>query len=126
LEAINKEPPKRTGFLKLFLIALNDLMLKILLVSAIISIIISMIFAKEGERSIAWVEGGAILFAVFVVTTVTAWNDYKKEEQFMKLTAYNDAQNNVTVLRLKEQVEINFDEIKVGDVVQIKTGMSIP
>jgi len=85
-----------------------------------------MIFAKEGERSIAWVEGGAILFAVFVVTTVTAWNDYKKEEQFMKLTAYNDAQNNVTVLRLKEQVEINFDEIKVGDVVQIKTGMSIP
>jgi magnesium-transporting ATPase (P-type) len=124
--AINKEPPKQTGFFKLFLIALDDLMLKILLVSSIISIIISMIFADDDERPIAWVEGAAILCAVIVVTTVTAWNDYQKEKQFMKLTAYNDSQNNVVVLRQGEHVEINFSEIKVGDIVQIKTGMSIP
>ena len=32
------------------------------------------------NRAIAWIEGGAILIAVFVVSGVTAWNDYKKEE----------------------------------------------
>ena len=106
--------------------ALDDLMLKILLVSAIISIVVSMVFADDDERSIAWVEGAAILMAVFVVTSVTAWNDWKKEEQFLKLNAYNDAQNNVVARRQGEEVEINFNDIKVGDIVQIKAGMSIP
>jgi Ca2+ transporting ATPase len=121
-----KEKPKRTGFCKLFFMAMDDLMLKILLVSATISIVVSMAFADADERSIAWVEGVAILVAVFVVTIVTAWNDYKKEEQFMKLTAYSDAQNNVTSMRGGEEVEINVDDIKVGDLISIKTGMSIP
>jgi magnesium-transporting ATPase (P-type) len=81
---INKTPYKRTGFFKLFFIAMNDMILKILIVAAVISIfilivisiVISMIFADDNERPIAWVEGGAILLAVLVVTTVTAWNDY--------------------------------------------------
>lgn len=117
---------KTTGICKLFLQALDDLMLKILIVSAIISIVVSLIFAESSERPIAWVEGGAILFAVAVVTGVTAWNDWQKEKQFMKLTEYSDSQNNVVALRDGEHVDINFDDIKVGDIVQIKTGMSIP
>lgn len=122
----NKEPPKRTNFCKLVLRAMDDLILKILIVSAIISIVVNLIFSDDDHRPIAWVEGGAILMAVFVVSGVTAWNDYQKEKQFMKLTAYNDAQNNVVVMRGGEQTEINFNDIKVGEIVQIKTGMSIP
>ena len=38
-----KDPPKRTPFCKLVLMALDDLMLKVLLVAAVISIVISMI-----------------------------------------------------------------------------------
>ena len=120
-----KEPPKRTGFCKLMLMAMDDLMLKILLVAAVISLIVSMIFEEE-HREIAWVEGAAILVAVFVVSSVTAWNDYKKEEQFIKLNSYNDKQNNVHVMRGGERVLINFDDIKVGDVVEIEVGMAIP
>jgi hypothetical protein len=30
--------------------------------------------------TLAWIEGTAILIAVFVVSTVSAWNDFKKEE----------------------------------------------
>mmetsp|Transcript_30530 Transcript_30530/g.29999 ORF Transcript_30530/g.29999 Transcript_30530/m.29999 type:complete len:102 (-) Transcript_30530:2674-2979(-) len=101
-------------------------MLKILIVSAFISIIISMIIAEDDERSIAWVEGGAILIAVLVVTTVTAWNDYQKEKQFLELNAYNDSQNNIIALRKGEEKEINFNEILAGDIIQIKPGMSIP
>ena len=34
---------------------------------------------------IAWVEGFAIFVAVFIVSTIGSWNDYKKEEQFLEL-----------------------------------------
>eukprot|EP00343_Euplotes_focardii_P007905 CAMPEP_0205819478 /NCGR_PEP_ID=MMETSP0206-20130828/1867_1 /ASSEMBLY_ACC=CAM_ASM_000279 /TAXON_ID=36767 /ORGANISM="Euplotes focardii, Strain TN1" /LENGTH=1118 /DNA_ID=CAMNT_0053113125 /DNA_START=29 /DNA_END=3385 /DNA_ORIENTATION=+ len=120
-----KEPSKRNSFCKLFLMALDDFMLKVLIVAAVISLIVSMIF-EEDHREIAWVEGAAILVAVFVVSFVTAFNDYKKEEQFQKLNAYNDAQNNVNVMREGKRVLINFDEIKVGDIVQVEVGMNIP
>jgi hypothetical protein len=59
--------------------ALDDLMLKILIVAAVVSMVISMIFEEE-NKLIACIEGGAILVAVLVVSGVTAWNDYKKEE----------------------------------------------
>lgn len=120
-----KEPPQRASFCSLFLGALDDLMLKVLIVCAIVSMTISMIF-EEDNRAIAWIEGGAILLAVLLVSSVTAWNDYKKEEQFLKLTEFNDAKNIVTVIRNGKQVQINFNDIKVGDVVQIKPGMNIP
>lgn len=101
-------------------------MLKILIVSAFISIIISMIIADSDERSTAWIEGAAILVAVLVVTTVTAWNDYQKEKQFLELNSYNDSQNNLIVLRKGVEVELNVNELLAGDIVQIKPGMSIP
>ena len=86
-----KTPPQQTGFWALFTMALDDLMLKILIVCAIVSMTISMIFEKE-HREIAWIEGAAILLAVFIVSSVTAWNDFKKEEQFIKLKYLLSAQ----------------------------------
>lgn len=93
-----REPTKRNPFCKLFLGALDDFMLKILLVCACVSMTIDMSFAEPHERShgnihfsyfifklIAWIEGAAIFIAVFVVASVGSWNDYKKEEQFLKL-----------------------------------------
>jgi hypothetical protein len=94
--------------------ALDDFMLKILLVSACISLSLEMIFAEPEDRShgkypyrplptpsplflsiiiifdpylfnIAWIEGFAIFMAVFVVSMVTAVNDYAKEGQFLDL-----------------------------------------
>jgi len=87
--------------------------------------VISMIFEKD-HREIAWVEGAAILVAVFVVSFVSAYNDHAKEKQFIKLNSYNDAQNNVNVIRDGACQIINFDDIKVGDMVEVKVGMSIP
>lgn len=120
-----KEPTVRSTFFSLFMEALDDLMLKILIVCAFISIIINMIFEEE-HRAIAWIEGGAILLAVLVVSSVTAWNDYKKEEQFIKLNEYSEAKNIVTILRNGKETYENVNDIKVGDVVQIKPGMNIP
>jgi P-type E1-E2 ATPase len=87
--------------------------------------IISTIFEEE-NKAIAWVEGGAILLAVFLVSGVAAWNDHKKEEQFLKLNEFSEAKNIVTAMRNGKQTPINFSDIKVGDIIQIKPGMNIP
>jgi len=79
-----KEGPTRTPFCQLLLAALDDFMLKILIVCAIFSIVVEMSFANPEDRKHAWIEGFAILFAVAIVSGVTAWSDYKKEGQFLK------------------------------------------
>lgn len=80
----HKEGPQRTKFCDLLLGALDDFMLKILIVCAIFSIVVDTSFATAETIGHAWVDGTAILFAVAVVSGVTAWSDYKKEGQFLK------------------------------------------
>jgi len=58
-------------------------MLKILMVAAVLSLIIDMIF--EENKSTAWIEGAAIFLAVFVCSFVASYNDYQKENQFEAL-----------------------------------------
>ena len=76
---------------------MDDFMLKILIVAAVISIAISMVF--EENKALAWVEGAAILVAVAVVSLVTAFNDYKKESQFIALNKFSDSKNVIKVKR---------------------------
>jgi magnesium-transporting ATPase (P-type) len=75
----HKDPPGRTPFLTLLLDALDDFMLKLLLVCACISIAVDMGFAAEKDRSHAWVEGFSIFLAVAVVSLVSSVSDYQKE-----------------------------------------------
>lgn len=61
-------------------------MLRLLLVCACISIAFDLGFAEDStHRKTAWIEGFAIFVAVFIVASVGSYNDYKKEEQFLKL-----------------------------------------
>ena len=46
------------------------------MVAACASIIIEVATASDQKRSIAWIEGFAILVAVFVCAGVTSVNDY--------------------------------------------------
>jgi len=61
--------------------ALEDVMLWILLVAGVVSIVLDMITHAD-ERSMAWIEGFAIILAVFIVVIVTAINDRNKEVKF--------------------------------------------
>lgn len=92
-----------TPFCKLFIMALDDFMLKVLIVSAVLSLTLEMIFAKPEDRNTAWIEGFAILLAVFVVSMVTAVNDYQKEKQFLALQAVGDSKKYVLVKREGEE-----------------------
>ena len=67
------ESPMRT-FWELFLESFEDLILMILIVASIVSLIVGMIEHPET----GWIEGTAILMAVFIVAIVTAGNNYTK------------------------------------------------
>lgn len=114
------------GFFKLFCEALEDFTLRILLVAACLSIAIETGTAEEKNRATAWIEGFAILVAVFVCALVTAVNDYQKERQFMELNSVADEKKKVTVRRDGIPMEIHQDFVLVGDVVIINEGMEIP
>jgi Ca2+ transporting ATPase len=75
----NKKPEiKGLSFYQLFCMALNDFTLKILMVAAVVSIILSTATAEEEHRSTAWIEGFSMIMAVFIVSMVTTVNDLKK------------------------------------------------
>ena len=79
-----KEPPTRSKFWKLLLAALDDFLLKLLIVASVVQIVIDLSFAEADELATAWIEGFGILMAVAIVSLVTAWSDYQKEAQFLK------------------------------------------
>jgi hypothetical protein len=58
---------------------LEDTTLRILIVAALLSIGIEVGTATEDHRSTAWIEGVAVLVAVFICASVTSINDYQKE-----------------------------------------------
>ena len=106
--------------------ALEDFTLRILIVASLITIVVDVSISDKDHRSTAWIEGFAILFAVFVSSTVTAANDYQKERQFMKLNEEKEKKKTVSVYRNEELIEIHQDFVLVGDIVQISGGMEVP
>jgi hypothetical protein len=59
----------------MFVGALGDKTLIVLCISAVVSIILGLAFE---DPKTGWIEGTAILMAVFIVATVTSANDYSK------------------------------------------------
>jgi magnesium-transporting ATPase (P-type) len=76
------EPKASKTFWRLVWEALEDTILRILIVAAIISLIIGMVFESVET---GWIEPFAILLAVVIVCLVTAVNDWQKERQFREL-----------------------------------------
>ena len=65
------------AFWELLWAALGDLMLRVLIGAAVISITVAMAYPEKSEdRKTGWVDGFAILVAVFVCSVVAAANDY--------------------------------------------------
>lgn len=77
------------------------------------------------DPATGYIEGVAILTAVFIVAIVTAINDYEKERQFESLSEEND---NVDALVIRDGIsqQISVRDIVVGDLVCIEAGDQIP
>lgn len=114
------EPPS-TSLFELIWEGLQDKTLILLMVSSVVSLVLGIM---ENPSS-GWIEGTAILIAVFLVVTVTALNDYQKERQFRKLNARKNNKQ-IKVVRAGEQCQVSIFELNVGDVVVIDTGDIIP
>lgn len=72
----NKKPiVKGLSFWKLFCMALDDFILKILMVAAVLSITLQVATAPKEKRSTAWIEGFSMIIAVLIVSIVTTVND---------------------------------------------------
>lgn len=110
------------GFLTLFFEAFQDTTLIILICSACVSLGIGI--WKYGAKG--WVEGGAILIAVFLVALVSAGNDYTKELQFRALEKSSQNDERCSVVRDGNTVRINPVELVVGDILVLQAGDSIP
>ncbi|KAI9921678.1 hypothetical protein PsorP6_002041 [Peronosclerospora sorghi] len=116
-------PPKAKSFWELMWDAYQDITIIVLTISGFISIILSSTVGDHPETG--WVEGACIIFAVVVVTIVTAVNDYQKEAQFRALNAVKEDEK-IKVIRNGQPAEVSKWSLVVGDVVRVDLGDIIP
>eukprot|EP01099_Mayorella_cantabrigiensis_P000847 TRINITY_DN1359_c0_g1_i4.p1 TRINITY_DN1359_c0_g1~~TRINITY_DN1359_c0_g1_i4.p1 ORF type:complete len:779 (-),score=216.30 TRINITY_DN1359_c0_g1_i4:1168-3504(-) len=103
--------------------ALHDETLIILMVAAIISIVLGVSIGDD--RGTDWIEGFAILVAVFLVSGVTAGNDWHKDQKFRKLNKIREMKM-IKVIRHGTRKTTPNDSLLVGDVILLETGDAIP
>lgn len=114
----NKLPIKPIKpFFTFFKEAIECGMLKILILTGIISVITGSI----KDPIDGWIEGTTILICVFIVSTVSAYNNYKQELEYRKLQSVFK-ENKVTALRNGQSISINAEDVLVGDIIYINPG----
>lgn len=124
---------KPKTFLQLAWIALQDRVLILLSVAAVVSLGLGLYQTfgathhdREGEGArIEWVEGVAIVAAILIVVIVGALNDWQKERQFQKLNRKKDDRL-VKVIRSGKPTSISIYNVLVGDVMMLEQGDVIP
>jgi magnesium-transporting ATPase (P-type) len=108
---------KMKSFLSFVFECFEDLCLKILIVSAAVSLIVGTI----EDPSKGWMEGVAILVTIIIVVSVTSLNNYLKEKKFQKLN--EEAQERyVSVIRGHKEFNISIFELVVGDIIKVQSG----
>lgn len=133
---INKLPEKKTkSFLKIAWEAMQDKVLILLSVAAVISLALGLYetFGQPPDTDrfgnplprVDWVEGVAIIVAILIVVLVGAANDYQKELQFAKLNAKKDDRE-IIVIRNNKEIVISIFDLLVGDVLTLQTGDVLP
>ncbi len=100
---------------------MQDPMLVVLIIAGILAIIVGAIHDPHH----GWVEGLAIQFAVVIVVTVGAFNNWSQERTF-RAQEDKKKQPTITVYRGGELQILDHDQVVVGDLVNLKSGDTIP
>ena len=111
-------PPKRPSIWKLYLEKFQDPVIKVLLVAAAFSLLISVIESEYAETI-------GIFFAIFLATGIGFYFEYDANKKFDLLNAVGE-ETPVMVIRNGKVHEIPKKDIVVGDVVILNTGDEIP
>ena len=111
-------PPKRDPLWKLFLEKFEDPIIRILLIAAFLSLIISFVHNEYAETI-------GIFCAIFLATGVAFWFEMDANKKFDVLNQVND-DTQVKVIRGGNIKEVPKKDIVVGDVVILETGEEVP
>ena len=111
-------PPKRPSIWKLYLEKFQDPVIKVLLVAAAFTLLISIIESEYAETI-------GIFFAIFLATGIGFYFEYDANKKFDLLNAVGE-ETPVMVIRNGKVHEIPKKDIVVGDVVILNTGDEIP
>ena len=111
-------PPKRPSLLKLYLEKFEDPVVRVLLIAAVFSLIISVI---ENE----YAETIGIIAAILLATGIGFYFEYDANKKFDLLNAVNE-ETLVKVIRNGRIQEIPRKDVVVGYIVVLETGEEIP
>jgi Ca2+-transporting ATPase len=109
------------SYLTLLLGALSDTTLLILLAAAAVSFAIG--YWQEPETG--WIDGAAIFVAVFLVSNISAGNDYSKQLQFLELEKASEGDERASVYRDGQIERINPVDLVVGDILVLQVVCSL-
>lgn len=118
---LNKiENSKKQRLIKKFFAQFKDLMVIILIISAVISIVMALVNKQYGDLF----EGGIILFIVILNATMGVIQENKAENALEKLK--KSTQPYCSVIRDGRQIKLKVEELVIGDIIILNTGNIIP
>ena len=117
-----EEPP--ATFCSFVLEALGDLMIMILCVSAFVQIVLGLVLGKNPATD--WIDGASVIIAVLVVTIISSITNYRKELKFHELNARQKEGTFYQVIRDSKTIQLNSDDLVVGDIILINYGEVMP
>lgn len=111
-------PPKKTPLWKLFLEKFQDPIIRILLIAALLSLVISIIHNE-------YIETIGIFCAILLATGISFWFEVDANKKFDVLNQVNDTEP-VMVMRNNNVQEVPKKDVVVGDIVLLDIGNEIP
>lgn len=111
-------PPKRPSLWKLYLEKFEDPVVRVLLVAALFSLVISIV---ENE----YAETIGIIVAILLATGIGFFFEYDAGKKFDLLNAVNE-ETLVKVIRNGHVQEIPRKDVVAGDIVVLETGEEVP
>ena len=100
--------------------ALKDLMVRILIIAAIVSIVLGVTFSDDPSKD--WIDGMSIVIAVLVVVLVGSITDYQKEQKFHELNEVQAEGTKYKLIRKGQPEDHISDDLLVGDLIMINYG----
>ena len=109
---------KKNSFLKLFIETLGDPIIRILVIALGIKLVFLM-------KDFDWYETVGIVVAIFLASFISTISEYGSEKAFEKLQE-EASKIKCRVRRNGKLVELNIDDVVVGDIVLLTTGDRVP
>ncbi len=109
---------KKNSFIKQYIATLGDPIIRILLIALGIKTVFLI-------QNFDWYETVGIVIAIFLASFISTVSEYGSEKAFEKLQE-ESSKIKCKVLRNKKVVEVNIEDVVVGDIVLLESGDRIP